>query len=628
MPGIYGFSIIDDSVGSDEIRTLFHSMGESVHHRSDYISKENMNENFVIGKKCFPYDPEINHAVQEVDGTYIVFVDGAIFSFEDEKGKHEVTDLNEFVKTLIRQYQKYGTLKMDRVNGEFVIGLYDKKCKVLVLANDRWGMRELFYYIDKSICIFSSEAKAILKYSGFRTKINEEAVVDFLSFGYLLGNKTFFEGIHLLPPGSTMVVDDKKHAISFQKYTLNPTLSGNDFDVYVDTAYKLLDRSIVNRIRGRKKIASYLSGGLDSRIVTGILSQHASNVDTFTISQHDHGKEYLVAQEVMKKLKNCTNSMGKTSPDHIRQHLSWAIWMTEGMMYLRAVSPFYGATHNDLKDHDILLGGFAGDLVLGGLFMSEERIRNTYTAQERIDIMGNISETGVLKPFLPILIHDDFRERFTSLYKKSLQEQYDYIADKTDVVVFQFDLFVMMGRYRRGYNANRGLIGHVTVEEFYPLIDIDLFDFMYSLPPETRLNYKLYKAIYKKYFPELAEIVWLYTGKSLMNDKTSWLEKQRKDILFKLKWFLETRSRGKINIPDRKNYANHAYWYRTNKHLQSYIDEILLDPRTFNRGYLTEKGIRSVLEKTKVGWDFFPLIDRMVILELWCRIYLDSNGVI
>lgn len=628
MPGIYGFSIIDDSVGRDEIRSLFHSMGESLHHRSDYISRENMNESFVIGKKCFPYDPEINHAVQEVDGTYIVFIDGAIFSYEGEKGKHEVTDLNEFIEILIGQYQKYGTLIMDRVNGEFVIGLYDKKTKVLVIANDRWGMREFFYYVDKSICIFSSEAKAILQYSGFRPKINEEAVVDFLNFGYLLGNKTFFEGIHLLAPGSTLILDKKKHTITSHRFTLNPTLSGNNVDDYVDPAYKLLDRSIVNRIRGRKRVASYLSGGLDSRIINGILSRHSSNVDTFSIAQHSRGKEYLIAQEVMKRLKNFTNSMVKTSPDHIKQHLSWAIWMTEGMMMLQAVSPFYGVLHNHLKGHDILLGGFAGGMVLGGCFMSEDVIKNTYTAQQRIDILGNISDAQAIKPFLPILIPDGFRERYMHFSRQNLNEIYDYVADKTDVFPFQIDLFLMMGRYRRGYNANRGLIGHVTIEEFYPLIDIDLFDFMYSLPPEMRFNYRLFKAIYRKYFPELAEIVWLHTGKSLMDEKTSWLERQRDNFLSKLKWYVKTRSHGKINIPDNTNYADHSYWYRTNKPFQSYINEILLDPRTFERGYVTEKGVRYVLEKTKVGWDFFPLVDRMTVLELLCRIYLDNGGVV
>lgn len=628
MPGMYGFSIRENSLDREEIVSFFDSMGAIVHHRSDYITKENTYESFMVGRKCFPGDPGIGSNVQEVDSSYVIFIDGTIFSYEDEEGTHEVTDLNEFIPSLIKQYQTSGVLRMDKVNGEFIIGLYDKKTKALVLANDRWGMRECFYYVDKTICIFSSEAKAILQYPGIRPKINEEAVVDFLSFGYLLGNKTFFENINLLPPGSTLIVDKNRHTINCHMFRLDPTLSGNDFDDYVDTAYRLLDRSVANRVRGRMRVASYLSGGLDSRIITGIMSQHASSVDAFTISQHDRGKEYLTALEVTKKLRNCTDIMVKTSPDHIREYLSWAVWMTEGAMILGAVSPFYGAIHNRMKGHDIVLGGFAGNMVMGGLFMSEERLRNAYTVQERLNILSNISEADGVKPFLPKLIPDNFREKFSTFYRKSLHEQYGYIADRTDVFVFQLDLFILMGRYRRGFNANRGLLGHFTVEEFYPLIDIDLFNFMYSLPPEIRFNYRLYKAIYKKYFPELAKIVWLYTGKSLMNEEIHRLEKQWSNILHKLKWHMETKSRGKINIQDRSNYADHSYWYRTNKPFQLYIDEILLDPRTFERGYIAEEGVRSILKKTKEGWNHFSLIDRMVVLELWCRIYLDNNGVI
>lgn len=628
MPGIYGLSIRDNSLGIDTIQRLLHSMSEILHHRDDYITKEILNENYLIGKKCFPRDPGIDYSIQEIDDSYVVFIDGAIFTYEDEDGKHEVTDYHEFIKKLIKQYQKSGTLKMDKVNGECVVGLYDKKSKVLVIANDRWGMRELFYYIDKNICIFSSEAKAILKYPGIRPTINEEAVVDFLNFGYLLGNKTFFKGIHLFPAGSVLVVDEKKHTIYSNRFTLNPTLSDSNLDEYVDVTYTLLNRSVANRIQGRKKIASYLSGGLDSRIITGVLSQYVSDIDTFTISQDNHGKEYSIALEVTKKLNNCSNIIVKTSPDHIKQYLSWAIWMTEGMMALRSVSPFYGASHNQLKGHDVLLGGFAGNLVMGGLFISEEHIRSRYTPQERIDILGNIADARIIKPFFSILIADAFKEKYSLFCESNLQEQYNYLAGITDNFVFQYDLFVMMERYRRGYNSNRGLLGHFIIEEFYPLVDIDLFDFIYSLHPEVRLNYKLYKALYKKYFPELAEIVWLHTGKSLVNEKTSLLEKQWSNISNKLKWYIETRSRGMINFPDNGNYMDHAYWYRTDKHFQSYIDEILLDPRTFERGYVTENGVRSILKKTKEGWDIIPLIDRIAVVELWCRIYLDNNGVV
>lgn len=558
MPGIYGLNMRDNSMERDDMKRLFSSMRDILHHRDDYITKENTQECYMVGKKYFASDPWAGYGIYEVEDQYIIFIDGEVFSYEDEKGHHEITDRQGFILSLVRNYQKHGVLQVGNVNGEFVISLYDKRAKSLIIVNDRWGMRELYYYIDKDICIFSSEIKAILKYTKYHVKIDEKGVADFLNFGYFLGNKTFFKEINLLPPGSILIVDGEKYTIHANRFTLKPSLPANNFDEYVDKTYELLNKAVVNRVRGRKTIASYLTGGLDSRLVTGILSQNVSKVDTFTISQHEKGKEYLIALEVVKKLINCTNSMGKASPDHVGQYLPWAVHLTEGMMMLGAVSPFYAAMHDHLKAHDVLLGGFAGNMIMGGLFMSEEHLKNTYTMQERMDLMGNISDARLMKPFIPMLIHDNFKEKYSYLSGKNLEEQYDYLADKTDEFVFQFDLFVLMGRYRRGFNANRGLLGHFTVEEYYPLIDIELFDFMYSLPPKIRFDYKLYKALYKKYFPELAEITWLQIGKSLTNEKVSFLEKRWRQFLFKMKWHIETKSLGKINIPDRANYADHA----------------------------------------------------------------------
>ena len=69
----------------------------------------------------------------------------------------------------------------------------------------------------------------------------------------------------------------------------------------------------------------------------------------------------------------------------------------------------------------------------------------------------------------------------------------------------------------------------------------------------------------------------------------------------------------------------HNYWYRTNKSFRYFINGILLDKKTTSRGFFKENGVLEILKSVRIGWDYFYLIDRLCVLELWCRLFLDGE---
>jgi asparagine synthase (glutamine-hydrolysing) len=624
MPGIYGLYVKDNLMEKKEIEHLFASMDKLLCHRNDYVTAEYTCDNFLIGKKSFNFDPEKNIRIKVIDNSYVIFFDGGIFSYQDGKGRHEVYNYDEYITYVIERYRTDKHFSIEDVVGEFIIGLYDIKNKELIIANDMLGFRELYYYSDERICIFSSEAKAVLLYKGIKRKTDDQAISDFMRFGYILGNRTFIEGIYLLPPNTKLNFRQDGCTIESSDLTYGQTLQEDSFDNYVDTAYSLIDQAVNRRLRGRKNVASYLSGGLDSRLITGISSKHAAHVDTYSIGYNKRGKEFLIAQKISNKLPNVTNRLAQTSPDHVINYLQWAVWISDGMISLSSISPLFGSVVNHMKDHDILLGGCGGN-ILGALFTKEQYISKDLSISERIKILSSISETQYIKQFEEILFPKTFIEKYRYYSERSVKEQFEYLARGINLFSDQLDLFVVLNRYRRNFNTYRGLLGHIVTEEYYPFFDNDLLSYFYSIPKEFVMNYRLYKELYMKYFPELAGVVWLLTGKTLYEEEHLW-EKQLNDLIQRTKSYLTAHSKGKINFMDQSHYAAHDYWYRTDKKFQNYINGILLDPRTYERGYVTEKGLRAILDKTKDGSNCFPLIDRIIVFELWCRIFLDGES--
>ena len=170
-------------------------------------------------------------------------------------------------------YEEYGERFLEKLNGFFTILILDLNNQKLLIANDRYGLRPLYYAKVGDRIYFAPEVKAILQDRGFNKTINNDAVAEFFTFGHLLGNKTFFKGIDVFPPASIFTYQNREFEIKQYwdfNFEENSIYSEN---YYADELVILFKKAVEQRMKGNHRFGVLLSGGLDSRAVLAAIDK-------------------------------------------------------------------------------------------------------------------------------------------------------------------------------------------------------------------------------------------------------------------------------------------------------------------------------------------------------------------
>jgi asparagine synthase (glutamine-hydrolysing) len=183
-------------------------------------------------------------------------------------------------------YQEYGTNLVNKLDGMFAISIWDSRNKTGILARDRMGKKPLYYFEESGLLYYASEIKALLSVSGFKRRLNFEALDYYLSYKHIPSPLTIFDGIHVLPPGHLLTYNEGRVAIS--KYW-DFDFSSNDFDQsdeeVADTIDDLLRKATERRLMSDVPIGFFLSGGLDSSLSTAYAAQVSpEKIKTFTLT--------------------------------------------------------------------------------------------------------------------------------------------------------------------------------------------------------------------------------------------------------------------------------------------------------------------------------------------------------
>jgi len=627
MPGVFGIYDMQCKYEANEHVSYMNNLTNILNHNNRFDFDVVSTKKFCTGIRSFKNNKNSENQTCYFDNSVIIMIDGNVYSCL-QNGYQTYLSHNEGLPAIIfNLYKDFGDKpeKLSKMlNGEYNIVIFDSKIDLLLVFNDTWGFREFFYYFDNNLFLFSPEIKAILDFNGINTTMNFQAAYDYLRYGYILCDHTFLNEINLLPPGGWIVVKNGQISTGCSNFDIDKPIKNINIDDACTQAFDFLEKAVSRRlISERCKVISYLSGGLDSRMISAILYKNNALDTLLTISSGKYGFEYLIAKEVAKEFNGIKHILATTSSEHILKHLDWSVWASDGMLSITSISPYFGASINTVTDHEMIFGGFVGDLILGG---SYTRIDDSsrFTRNDKIEKLKHLAGHGTLESFWDCLFTDSFKKKISYYEGTSIEQAYNRLCDSTDNFALQQELFIILSRCRRNFNGNRGLISHSGAEEFYPFFDEDLIDFLYSLPINIRAQHKLYFEIFKKYFPKLANIRWLKTGANLYSSPSKIYENAR-DFFDKFKWHMQVWSGGKCNISDPWVYTQPDIWYRTDDRLNNHINSILNDNRTRQRGFFDMNGVNKLLEHTKKGFDNFKIIERLLAFELWCRFFIDKD---
>jgi len=285
------------------------------------------------------------------DGRFVMVFNGEVYNFAEVK-KTLVARGHAFEGTgdsevILASFQEWGVHAVDHFVGMFAIGLWDNTDRTLHLFRDRIGVKPLHYGWDGKVLWFGSELKAIREFRHWQPRLNQTALGEYLQYGYISSLRTIYEGVHKLPPGCRLEFGPgSREPVVSRYWSLHERSSqplGGDDGAIEEELESLLTQSFQYRLVSDVPVGVFLSGGVDSSLVTAVLSAHATQpLRTFTIGfAEDNRDESAWAKRV-------ANHLGT-------QHTEYILGVREALEIARNWGPLFDEPFGDASGIPTLL---------------------------------------------------------------------------------------------------------------------------------------------------------------------------------------------------------------------------------------------------------------------------------
>ncbi|QDV82895.1 asparagine synthase (glutamine-hydrolyzing) [Planctomycetes bacterium TBK1r] len=302
-------------------------------------------------------------------------------------------------ETIVHLYEQYGLEFVRKLRGMFAIAIWDERLRRLILVRDRLGQKPLVYHCDANRLLFASEIKALLAIENVPREIREQGIDEYLTYGYIPHPRTIYHKIHKLPPAHMAVFE--RGQLSLHCYW-NPALLPNESASLSDLQDQLRDvvtESVKLRMRSDVPLGAFLSGGIDSTVITGVMQSLAvTPTNTFTIGfPVDSFDESGFAQTAAGHLKTNHHLMEvETDSVSLLDKLAWLF--DEPFADSSAIPTYYVAqlTRQHVK---VALTGDGGDELFAGYdrYQTVDRL----SMFDRLPCAVRRMMTGPLKHMLP-----------------------------------------------------------------------------------------------------------------------------------------------------------------------------------------------------------------------------------
>lgn len=211
-----------------------------------------------------------------------------------------------------------------QLDGEFAFAIYDKQTEELFLARDRFGIKPLYYYLDENRFVFASEMKAVLAFD-IPKQIDKAALQMYFHLNYIPAPYSILKNVLKLNAGSYLHINKRGEHIIREYYQL-PDITKveqtKDYNQSKKELKNILEQSVQNRMIADVPLGTFLSGGIDSSIITAIAAKHSKNLNTFSIGYKDEPMfdETAFAKSVAKK-HNTNHTVFELSNDDLYANL-------------------------------------------------------------------------------------------------------------------------------------------------------------------------------------------------------------------------------------------------------------------------------------------------------------------
>lgn len=368
MCGICGFNWED--------KELVKSMSDVLEHRGPDESDHYIDENVSLGHrrlKIIDLSARGRQPMSNEDDSIWLIFNGEIYNFKElredleKKGHKFRSDTDSEV--IIHSYEEYGVDCFKSFNGMFALCIYDSQKKTLLLARDRVGIKPLYFYHNENKFIFSSEIKAILKHDIPRIVCNS-ALNKYMAFRYNPSHLSLIKDVMKLEPGAYITYNLKDNSLKASKFWTMEDFAFSKTKLTIDQASNrllaLLRDSVKKRMVADVPVGVYLSGGLDSTCIVGLMKELTNDVKTYTVDigtdqrAHDVSFAKIAAEHYNTEHKEISvgSEMTKVLPQ--------INWYSDEPLADPAMIPTYLLSKKIKREVTVVENGAGGDEIFGG----------------------------------------------------------------------------------------------------------------------------------------------------------------------------------------------------------------------------------------------------------------------
>jgi asparagine synthase (glutamine-hydrolysing) len=272
-------------------------------------------------------------------------------------------------EVILALYAIHGVEMFERMNGMFAFAIYDRRQRRLLLARDRFGEKPLYVYEDGERLLFASEIKSFLE-AGVVARPDRDALDEYFTFQYCLGERTLFEGVRKLRPASYLLLDDTGRELERKEYWSLHFEEDRESsqDDFMGELRGLLDDAVRIRLRSDVPVGAYLSGGLDSSLVAALSAKELGpGLPVFTgwfaegadFDERGYAQSVASATRAEHHLVECT-------ADDFARSLRDIVWHMDEPAAGPGVFPQLVVSRAARERVTVVLGGQGGDELFGG----------------------------------------------------------------------------------------------------------------------------------------------------------------------------------------------------------------------------------------------------------------------